>query len=97
MTFYYSLVNDLILFDTRAAEICDLGGDGPPPDYDTEVGSWKPILKKLEVGSRFCKKLEVGSRFWKNLEVGSRFGKKKCKLKADFENTREVGNLFQKT
>ena len=52
------------------------GGRVPPPDYDTEVGSWKPILKKLEVGSRFCKKLEVGSRFWKNLEVGSRFGKK---------------------
>ena len=60
----------------RAAEICDLGGDGPPPpDYDTEVGSGKPILK-LEVGSRFCKKLEVGSRFCKKMEVGSRFEKK---------------------
>ena len=54
----------------------DLRGDGPRPDYDTEFGSWKPILKKLEVRSRFCKKLEVGTRFWKNLEVGSRFGKK---------------------
>ena len=52
------------------------GGGGSPPDYDTEIGSWKPILKKLEVGSRFCKKLEVGSRIWKKLEVGSRFRRK---------------------
>ena len=46
---------------SRAVEICDLGGDGPPPDYSLKVGSWKPISKKLEVGSRICKK--VGS--WK--------------------------------
>ena len=32
---------------SRAAEICDLGGDGPPLDFGTEVGSWKPILKKV--------------------------------------------------
>ena len=30
--------------DNRAAIICDLGGDGPPPDYSGEVGSWKPNL-----------------------------------------------------
>ena len=42
----------------RAAEICDLGGDGPPPDYGSEFGSWKPICKNLEVGSRL---LEFGS------------------------------------
>ena len=82
--------------ESRAAEICDLGGDGPPPDYDTEVGSWKAILKKLEVASRFCKKLEVGSRFWKNLEVGSRFGKKNVSWKPILKILVKLETFFKK-
>ena len=73
------------------------GGDGPPtPDYDTEVGSWKPILKKLEVGSRFCKKLEVGSRFWKIWKLEADLEKKIVSWKPILKILIELATFFKK-
>ena len=51
---------ELLFGVTKAVVICALGGrDGPHLDWNAEVGSRKPIWKKLEVGYRFEKK--VGS------------------------------------
>ena len=69
----------------RAAEICDLGGDGPPPDYGSEFGSWKPICKNLEVGSRL---LEFGSQFRKIWKLEADF----WKLEADFLKSWKIGS-----
>ena len=42
---------ELLFGVTRAVVICALGGrDGPHLDWNAEVGSRKPIWKKLEVG-----------------------------------------------
>ena len=81
----------------RAVEICDLGGDGPPPQIS---------ILKLEVGSQFLKSWKFDADFVKSWKLEADFGKNwkfeanlekivswkpilkiLIKLETDFENT----------